>query len=48
MDIKLIVDGEDIDMNDFVTKVLFEINNGLIKNLRGVDDWSKIEIHIQK
>jgi len=48
VELKIIVDGEEIELNDFVTNVIFEVNNGILKTLRGVEDWNKMELHIQK
>ena len=48
MEIKLVVDGQEIDMNAFVESVFYEVNNGLLNTLRGVDDWTKLELIISK
>lgn len=48
MELKLIVDGNEIDLNEYVTSVVFEVNNGLLKTLRDINDWNKMELHIQK
>lgn len=48
MEIKLVVDGQEIDMNTFVESVIYEVNNGLLNTLHGVDDWTKFELIISK
>ena len=47
MDVKLLVDGEQIDLNEFVTKILSGIVAGAVTSLRGIKkDWKKIEIEV--
>ena len=48
MNVEIIVDGDNLDLNEFVKKVTFEINSGLIKSLRDVPNWSKVEIKLEK
>ena len=49
MDVKLIVDGEEIDLNEFVVKILSGIIAGAVTSLRGIKkDWKKIEIEVMK
>jgi hypothetical protein len=48
VELKLIVDGVEVDLNEYVTSVVFEVNNGLLKTLRDINDWNKMELHIQK
>jgi hypothetical protein len=48
LEVKLIVDGTEVDMNNFVENMIFEVNNGILKTLKGFDQWSKMELHIQK
>ena len=49
MDIKLLVDGEQIPLNEFVEKILSGTVIGAVTSLRGVkEDWKKIEIEIAK
>ncbi len=48
MNVEIIVNGNKLELNDFVKKVTFNINSGLINSLRDVTDWSKIEIRIEK
>jgi hypothetical protein len=45
--IKLVIDGEQIDMNEFVTKILSGTVIGAVTSLRGIKkDWKSIEIKI--
>ena len=49
MDVKLLVDGEEIDLNEFVTKVLSGTVVGAVTSLRGIKkDWKKIEIELTR
>ena len=48
MEIKLVVDGQEIHLNKYVKSIYFEINNGLIKTLRGLNDWTELELQIKK
>ena len=49
MDIKLLVDGEEIDLNEFVTKILSGTVEGAVTSLRGIKkDWKKIEIKLTR
>jgi len=49
MDVKLLVDGEEIDLNEFVTKVLGGTIVGAVTSLRGIKkDWKQIEIKVTK
>ncbi len=48
MEIKLVIDGNELEMNDFVESVIYEINNGLLNTLRGVDKWTDFELSIRK
>lgn len=48
MNVEIIIDGDSLDLNEFVRKVTFEINSGLIKSLRDVPEWSKVEIKMEK
>ena len=49
MDVKLLVDGEQIDLNEFVTKVLSGTVVGAVTSLRGIKkDWKKIEIELTR
>jgi hypothetical protein len=49
LDVKLLVDGEEIDLNEFVTKVLSGTIAGAVTSLRGIKkDWKKIEIEVTR
>ena len=49
MDVKLIVDGEEVDLNEFVVKVFSGIIAGAVTSLRGINkDWKKIEVEVTK
>jgi len=46
---KLIIDGEEIALNEFITKILSGTIVGAVTPLRGVKkDWKEIEIKISK
>lgn len=49
MNIKLLVDGEEVDLNEFVVKILGGTVVGAVTSLRGVkEDWKQIEIRVKK
>jgi hypothetical protein len=49
LDVKLVVDDEQIDLNEFVTKVLSGTVVGAVTSLRGIKkDWKKIEIELTR
>ena len=49
MTARLLVDGEAIDMNEFVEKILTGTILGAVTSLRNIKkDWRKIEIQITK
>jgi hypothetical protein len=49
MGMKLMVDGKEIPLNEFVEKILNGIIVGGVSSLRGIkEDWKKIEIEISK
>jgi hypothetical protein len=46
---KLLVDGEEVDLNEFVEKILSGTIAGAVTSLRGINsDWKKIEIEVTK
>jgi hypothetical protein len=46
---KLVVDGKEIPLNDFVTRILSSTVAGAVTTLHGVsEDWKKIEIKIER
>lgn len=49
LDVKLLVDGEEIALNEFVVKILSGMIVGAVTSLRGIKrDWKKIEIEVTK
>jgi hypothetical protein len=45
--IKLLVDGEDIGLNEFVSKILTGTIVGAVTSLRGIKkNWKRIEIEV--
>jgi hypothetical protein len=49
MTIKLLVDGTEIPLNEFVGRLLNGSIVGAVTSLKGIkDDWEKIELEITK
>ncbi|MEM2947459.1 MAG: hypothetical protein QXN96_04370 [Candidatus Bathyarchaeia archaeon] len=49
MDVKLLVDGEEISLNKFVVKILGGTIAGAVSALRGVkEDWKEVKIEIRR
>jgi hypothetical protein len=48
LEVKVIVDGKEIGMNEYVKSVFFEVCTGLLRTLKGVKDWKEFEIQIKK
>ncbi|MGC8896528.1 MAG: hypothetical protein ACP5LB_07200 [Candidatus Bathyarchaeia archaeon] len=49
METKLIVDGEEISLNEFVTKILSGTIVGAVTSLKGIKkDWKEIEIKVTR
>ncbi|MEM3697056.1 MAG: hypothetical protein QXQ94_06100 [Candidatus Bathyarchaeia archaeon] len=49
MKAKLIVDGEEISLNEFVVKILSGTIVGAVTSLRGIKkDWKEIEIKVTR
>ena len=47
--LKLKVDGKEIQLNEFVEKILSGTITGAVTSLKGInEDWKKIEIKIEK
>jgi hypothetical protein len=47
--VKLLVDGEEIELNEFVAKILSGTVVGAVTSLRGIKkDWKKIAIEVTK
>jgi len=49
MDTRLYVDGEEIDLNEFVVKMLGGTVDGAVTSLRGIKkEWKEIKIEVRK
>ena len=49
MEMKLVIDGKEIPLNEFVSKILTGTIVGAVTSLRGIrEDWKKIEVEIAK
>jgi len=49
MDMKILIDGKEIPLNEFVENILSGTVVGAVTSLRGVkEDWKKIEIEISR
>jgi hypothetical protein len=49
LDIELCVDGEEVELNEFVQKILTGTVTGAVTSLRGIKrDWKKIEIIVTR
>jgi hypothetical protein len=49
MELKLVVDGKEIPLNEFVGKIMSGTIVGAVTSLRGInEDWKKIEIEVTK
>ena len=49
MDLKLLVDGEEISLNEFVSKILSGTIVGGVTSLRGIKkEWKEIEIRVTR
>ena len=49
MGMKLMVDGKEIPLNEFVEKIMNGTIVGAVTALRGIkEDWKKIDIEISK
>jgi len=49
MGMKLLIDGKEIPLNEFVEKILSGTIVGAVTSLRGIkEDWKKIEVEISK
>ena len=49
MDVELFVDGEEIDLNEFVVKILSGTLVGTVTSLSGIKkDWKEISIKVIK
>jgi hypothetical protein len=49
MVLKLLIDGKEIPLNEFVENILSGTIVGAVTSLRGIkEDWKKIEIEISR
>jgi len=49
LNVKLLVDGEEIVLNEFVAKILSGTIVGAVTSLRGIKkDWKEIEIEVKR
>jgi len=49
LDVKLLIDGKQIDLNEFVQTILSGTIVGAVTSLRGIKkDWKEIEIKIAR
>jgi len=49
MDVQLLVDGKEIELNEFVVKILGGTVVGAVTSLRGIKgDWKEIEIKVKR
>ncbi len=49
MGLRLVVDGKEIPLNEFVSKIMSGTIVGAVTSLRGIrEDWKKIEIEVTK
>jgi hypothetical protein len=49
LEAKLLVDGEEIALNEFVTKILSGTVAGAVTSLKGIKkDWKTIEIKVTR
>lgn len=47
VEVRLVVDGEDVELNDFVMKVFGRVIEALVSTLKGVDeDWDVVRIEV--
>mgnify|MGYP007042427196 CR=1 FL=1 len=49
MNVRLLIDGEEINLNEFVVKILGGTLVGAVTSLRGIKkDWKEIEVKVTK
>ncbi len=49
LDVKIFVDGEEIDLSEFVVKILSGTLVGAVTSLRGIKkDWKEIEVKVTR
>jgi len=49
LNVRLLIDGEEINLNEFVVKILGGTLVGAVTSLRGIKkDWKEIEVKVTK
>jgi hypothetical protein len=49
MNARLVVDGQEVNLNEFVERILSGMVVGAVTSLRGIKkDWTKIEVEVTK
>lgn len=49
MEVKLVIDGQEVRLNRFVVTIFSEIIVGMTKSLRGVkEDWKELELKVTR
>ncbi|HII85630.1 TPA: hypothetical protein HA273_03445 [Candidatus Bathyarchaeota archaeon] len=49
MGTKIVVDGKEIPLNEFVSRIIGGMVVGAVTSLRGIkEDWTRIEIEVTK
>jgi hypothetical protein len=48
MNVQVIIDGQELDLNDFVKKITINVASGIVESLRDVPDWKNLTIKIEK
>ncbi len=48
MKVEIVVDGQELELNDFVKKITYNLSSSLVNSLRDVPKWSTIEIRLRK
>jgi hypothetical protein len=49
LDVKLVVDGEEIVLNEFVVKILSGALVGAVTSLHGIkEDWKEIQVKVKR
>ena len=47
MEVRLEVDGEEVELNDFVTRIFGKTIEAMVSTLKGVkEDWSVVRIEV--
>ncbi len=47
LEVRLVVDGEDIELNEFVTKIVAKVIEGMVSTLKGVrEDWKVVQVEV--